>query len=348
MGMASLKAESKFLENPKEQSEPWQSGLLKPIDYGRTFIAELHGPINKLDISYYKSPSEHQLSDVTQSLKRPMAGLNLAYNLPLYVSDLTSDWIFSISLPFDVHFLIDILEPKTAPIINTDFRYGAPKLAFYYDTQIFNFIENISFSWLPLFHECTHLGDEIILIRVDTHVPISRLNISYEYTEFQITLNDFANRIGNLHSFRLGGLYRISHRGLGWFSINMDPSYIDELNIRNSSLRLEYYFNYQYQNSSLIFSSERVLNILSIEARNKPRFGVPIFQKLNNRWKSIEVIESREWVFNLYAGLQFYPKQRKLNSLGVYFHYYYGISPFGHLRNYPKYTSLGLSFVFNY
>ena len=44
---------------------------------------------------------------------------------------------------------------------------------------------------------------------------ITYINVSYEYTEFQVTLNDPDGSRETRQSFRLVGLYRISNRGLG-------------------------------------------------------------------------------------------------------------------------------------
>jgi hypothetical protein len=242
--------------------------------------------------------------------------------------------------------LEDMWDPVTAPVINTDYRFGSPKIRFikYFDN--WKYIKNLSFSWLPIFHECTHLGDEITIYRVEENFPITRINVSYEYTEFQATINDPGYQRETMHTFRLGGLYRISNRGVGWFSARKDADVIGEINLNESNYRGEYYLEYQFQRAEGFLASKRAMNIISFEIRDRLRYGYPLYKLNDGVWETTEVKEKMTLNFNLYIGYKFFPKSEKTQSIGFYFHAYRGLNPYGQLRNYPGYPFFGIALTY--
>jgi hypothetical protein len=253
-----------------------------------------------------------------------------------------------ISWPMSVHVLEDMWEPETAPVIDTDYRYGSPQIGYIHNFSETDLIQNISFVLLPVGHECTHLGDEVVIYRKDNNLPITRINISYEYTEFFMTLNDPLASKDSAHSFRLGGLYRISDRGSGWFSIRPDIEASSTIEIEDSQYRHELYALYQFERSEGFLASKSIKNILSIEARNRVQYGVPIFKYEDGDWVQKDIEEQMVWTYNVYFGWEFSPKLNDTQSFGLYLHYYNGINPFGQLRNYPSYSFLGTTISYQY
>lgn len=326
-------------------------GLLKNSKYEMPYISEFHSSISKVELGYNKSYAEYNLQSENEKFDRPMIELHLGFEAPLFNYEFKDknnkrDWAFGATLPISVHVLEDIFEPVTAAVINTDFRFGSPRIKAIKYLSDDGLLKNISISWLPIFHECTHLGDEIIIYRKDVDFPITRINVSYEYTEFHLTFNDIADSKKNEHSLRLGGLYRISDRGYGFFDIQKQAIDVDTVTyVNHSERRLEYFAAYQYQRTEGFLANERCRNILSAEFRSRVRYGYPIYKLKNGVWEATEVKESYSGNINVYFGWKFYPKD-ETQSLGLFFHFFRGLNPYGQLRNYPGYTFYGLSLTY--
>ena len=340
-----------FTVSSQDTIRPVWDGFIESANYAKPFISEMHSTVSKVELGYNKSYSEFNLLEQNSKFDRPMVEMHVGFDAPLYAISFGSagnkpQWGIAVSLPLSVHVLEDMWDPVTAPVINTDYRFGSARIRAirYFSGE--RFLKNISFSWLPIFHECTHLGDEITIYRKDENFPITRINVSYEYTEFQVTLNDPDKNRETLHSLRLGGLYRISNRGLGWFSVRKDAELTTDIDIPASNYRAEYYAEYQFQRSSGFLASKRFVNLLSFEIRNRLRYGYPLFKKVDNVWETTEVKEKMQTNFNLYVGYKFYPRSTNSQSIGLYLHGYRGLNPYGQLRNYPGYPFFGLSLTY--
>lgn len=335
----------------EELSEKILNGLLNSSLYERPFVSEFHSSISKVELGYNKSYAEYNLNSETEKFDRPMIELHLGFEAPLFSYDIFDDknkksWSIGATLPISVHVLEDIFEPVTAAVINTDFRFGSPRIKAIKYLNDEGFLKNISFSWIPMFHECTHLGDEIIIYRKDVDFPITRINVSYEYTEFHLTLNDVADSKKNEHTLRFGLLYRLSDRGYGYFDIQKQAIDIDTVTyVKHSEFRFEYFAAYQYQRTEGFLASERFRNILSAEFRSRVRYAYPIYKMDKGVWQPTEVKEGYIGNINLYFGWKFYAKSDN-QSLGFYFHYFRGLNPYGQLRNYAGYNFFGLSLTY--
>ncbi|HOT13379.1 MAG TPA: hypothetical protein PK252_01340 [Bacteroidales bacterium] len=327
-------------------------GFFESAAFAQPFVSEMHSNVSKAELGYNKSYSEFDLLEEGSKFNRPMVELHAGFDIPLFANfsrdiDNKNKWGFAASVPVSVHVLEDMWGSETAPVINTDYRFGSFKLRLIRYFPNNRFIKNISFSWLPIFHECTHLGDEITIYRKDENFPITRINVSYEYTEFQATINDPDRIRENCHSLRLGFSYRISNRGLGWFSVRKDAELTTDLDIPASKYRGEYYLEYQFQRTQGFLASKRFVNVLSFEVRYRLRYGYPLFKKVDEgKWETTEVKEGMLFNFNLYWGYKFYPKTNFNHAVGFYFHGYRGLNPYGQLRNYPGYPFFGISLIY--
>jgi len=324
--------------------------LLK-TQYGKPLLSEMHSTICKMEAGFNKSYSEFDLLEEKSNFERPMVEVHVGFEAPIFASGYgtkgsNKNWGFGMTLPLSVHVLEDMWGPETAPVINTDYRFGGPRLFAIRNFTNGEFLKNISFSWLTLFHECTHLGDEITIYRVEENFPITRINVSYEYTEFQVTLNDPLKNDENYQTLRLGFLYRISNRGLGWYSVREDVELTQSLEIPASKYSAEYYVEYQFQRAKGFLASKRCVNILSFEARNRVRYGYPMFRKVDNEWETKNIKETMNFCFNLYFGYKFFPHLDGNQSIGLFFHAYTGLNPYGQLRNYPSYPFFAMSLIY--
>lgn len=338
--------------NAQESSSFFGDGFLRDINFSKPFISELHSTINKIEVGYYKDYGPYNLSDKFAMYKRPMVEIHLGFDASLFSFDLgkmkddSPKWSFGLSIPVSIHVLEDMWEPITAAVIDVDYRFGSPKLSAirFFDSS--NFIKNISFMWLPIFHECTHLGDELVLAVDAKDYPLKRVNVSYEYTEFQVTLNDPNGSMENNHAFRIGGRARISDRGFGWFgteSFAIDSTIVD---LQESTNRFEWNFEYQMQRTKGFLAGKRAMNILSIDVSSRVRLGIPIYEKIEDEWIAREKKESNTMTFNAYFGWKFFGKGKKTHPLGLYIHAYRGINTWGQLRNQGHYGFVGFALTY--
>ena len=330
---------------------PAWDGFFESAAFAKPFVSEMHSTVSKAEFGYNRSYSEFDLLEEGSKFDRPMVEMHAGFEVPLYAikfgkTEQTDKWGIAVSVPVSVHVLEDMWGPETAPVINTDYRFGSFRIRGIRYFSGNGFIKNISFSWLPIFHECTHLGDEITIYRKDENFPITRINVSYEYTEFQATINDPDKIRDNLHTLRFGLLYRISNRGLGWYSVRKDAELTTDLEIPTSNYRAEYYAEYQFQRTRGFLASKRFVNVLSFEVRNRLRYGYPLYKNVDGVWETTEVKEKMQFNFNLYLGYKFYPRSNSEHSVGLYFHGYRGLNPYGQLRNYPGYPFFGLSITY--
>ncbi|TNF25078.1 MAG: hypothetical protein EP329_23735 [Deltaproteobacteria bacterium] len=333
--------------------EPAPEGAFVHGHFGRPFLSELHSTISKIEIGYNKSYDEYNLNEDATAATRPEMEIHFGVELPLYTThfgDLRPDgrsaWSFTMSLPLSVHVLEDMFEPTTAPVIDADYRFGLPRLSLIHRFPKGGWLDNISFTWLPGFHECTHLGDEVVIYRKDTQLPITRLNVSYEYTELQVTVNDPDGRSGNIHTARAGVMFRLSDRDYGWFGISEDDTSGD-FDIAHSDRRFEYFLAYQFQRTTGFLASPTARNIFSVELRNRVRYGVPRFKAADGGgWDTIEVRETMMLSLNAYVGWRFHPDPADDQAVGFFIHAFRGLNPYGQLRNYPGYGFVGFSITY--
>ena len=329
----------------------FSDALLRKTTIARPFLAEMHSSLTKIECGFNKSYSEFDLLGEKSRFDRPMVELHIGTEIPLFFYKKSAetenrDWSFGMRLPISIHVLEDMWGPETAPVINTDYRFGSPRLFAKREFGKGGLIKNLVVSWLPIYHECTHLGDEIVMYRMNQGFPLKRINVSYEFTESQIILNDPGEIEGNNHSFKFGWLYRVSNRGQGWFSARPGIEIDKNLILTNSQFRSEYFFAWEWKRSSGFLASPRCQPVISFEGRWRPRFAYPIQSQLGSVTSVKEVKEQMIFTSNVYVGYRFFPKENRSEAIGLFFHGYSGINPFGQLRNYPRYPFIGLALTF--
>lgn len=333
-------------------SSKFTDGFFKEINYSQPFISEIHSTINKAEIGYHKDYGPYNLEDKFSFFQRPMVEIHLGFDAPLYnfdvgkLQDNSPKWSFGLSIPISIHVLEDMWEPITAAVIDVDYRFGSPKLSTIHFFENPGFVKNLSFSWLPIFHECTHLGDELVLTLKAKGYPISRVNVSYEYSMIQLTLNDPNGTMETNHSFRIGMLYRISNRGFGWFGTESFAVDTSKVSFTQSTHRLEWNIEYQIQRTHGFLAGKRIMNIFSLDISNRVKLGIPVFYKENNQWIEKDKTEQNIYTLNAYFGWNFFGKNKTSHPIGLYFHIYKGINYWGQLRNQGNYGFIGIALTY--
>jgi hypothetical protein len=325
------------------------NGVLSTAQFGLPFVSEMSGTMNKVDLGYGTNRPEYDISYTGEDYKK-FVDLQLGAQIPLYARTFEVDgkpsWGIALSIPFSVHIWEDMWEEVTAPVLNNDYRFGLGTFRYIKYLESDHFIKNIGVNFAPINHECTHIGDELTIYRKDADLPITRVNISYEYSELSITLNDPNGSRETLHSFRLGTMIRISDRGQGWYGLRPEEGDTSVLSV--SDKRYEVYGEYQMQRTHGFLASGNVMNVASIEVRSRLKYGYPFLKEEANGVDWEEVTKSERMVpsVNAYFGWRYYPDVpgSAYSNVGLYVNAYQGVNYHGMFRN-MKYGYLGLSIV---
>lgn len=277
------------------------------------FVSEISSTLN--DISLGKS-SSNKFSG-RDSKKLVVNEVHLGFDMPLlYVEKSNFKW--AMSLPVSIHMIWAPFDKITSPIINNDYRFG---LSFAGSTNLNNsYIKNLSFKVTPFAHESAHLGDELTIDGFQSSDKFFRINVSYEYYELGLTLNDPEILEENTLSFRIGfiGLIRPN---VGYYTYFENE--IGDATLYPSKRWAEYYLELNYKKTNGFLANKQWHPNVSFELRNRIKYEYEKEEK-----------ENRIWCVNAYVGYDFVPKKiNAVKSIGHYFRYYQGVNPHGQLRN---------------
>ncbi len=299
------------------------SHILKP------FLSEIRSTVNKFELAKLNKLDEnYYLSDYAN---RPFFEVHLGTELPVYyLLNKQKDFKFSISGYIGNILLIDMFEETTAPVINTDYFFGLKAAAVKYIDN--PYIRNIGLKLVPIFHESTHIGDEFSIHGYNDLPGFRRVNVSYEAWEIAAVINDPDTIKSNLFSAKVG-FHGLWNTAKGYYTT-------DSLEAKNvmappSEKNYEYYLQLNLQRTKGFLSSERWMNIVSVEANNRLNFSYDGAVK-----------ETRSWNINLYVGWK-YISEKSGHNVGFFFRYYAGIMPYGQFRNTGGYRYAGLSVVYH-
>lgn len=282
-------------------------------DFNKPFVSEISSTLNNLSFGLVES-TKISGRDVK---KLTVNEVHLGVDLPLLYSN-KNNFNWALSIPISTHMVWYPLEEITAPIINNDYRFG---LSFTGHYKLNNkFLKNISFEIKPFAHESTHLGDEFTITGFQDDENFYRVNITYEYYEFSITLNDPEVLNENTLSLRMGYMGLINPKN-GYYTIFENE--IGGNKLYPSKRRGEFYFDLDYQKVTGFLTSKRWKPNISLELRNRVKYDYTNSKD-----------EDRVWCFNSYTGYSYIPKKaNSVKSIGHYIRYYYGLNPHGQFRN---------------
>jgi hypothetical protein len=270
---------------------------------------------------------------------------NLGLNIPLWSGYFNNRrFAFAAELPFSVDVWMDMFQKSTAPLINSSFWFGVPELTFMHSLRKpWMGIKNYSLKWGSFEHECTHIGDEITLMRREDSLAITRINVSYFYSDLVFTINAIDDSPLENHGFRFG-LWLMYHYNWNWyqkFSTEADESKVEQP-VGNF---YEYYFQYQYQTPAF---GRHFQGIAASEIRNKQRYIYPFYDlKPDGSWNEQVSKNERTWCFHAVAGIRYNTlKNNYFSRFGITFNAYYGLNPHGQFRNRNNYLQYGFSLIF--
>ncbi|MDR0546283.1 MAG: hypothetical protein LBG77_01640 [Dysgonamonadaceae bacterium] len=329
------------------------NGFARSAAWGRPFWADMHSTLTRVEVAYATNSPDYDWAGDGNSY-RPYVFANIGADLPVWTGEFSGGKFgVSLALPFFVDVWLDMFERTTAPVINTAYRFGAFDFGFIHHLEkpFFRVIKNYAVRISPLKHECTHIGDELTIYRInDADMKVTRINVSYNYAEFMLTLNDPAGSIRSNHALRFGFLLLHDFKR-GYYDIL--PQEADEDVVESSHRPWEWYIQWQYQ-SALMRRNMQV--IASMEWRDRERYNYPFsysghlqdwldaHPKLSSRW----MLNPTQLCINFFAGLRFNNVVHLgyYSKIGVGFRYYSGINPYGQFRSQPRFNQWGITLMF--
>jgi len=303
-------------------------------NFSQPFIAEMYSSLikmetvslNKLHPLYYKSDAS----------ARPFIEVQTGYQLPvfLYAREHTlGNLKIALSTPVSILTMVDLFESETAPVINTDYRFGIQASFLFTPAGARNsFIRNYHVTLVPIFHESTHLGDEFVIHGYNRVPDFVRINVSYEAWQAIIGINRLHdNRKRNLSAEI--GYQRLMPFQDGYY--NVDSFEVQGVHILPSQSRDLWFFRSEYVHPVGRNKGRAGEVVFSTEIRREPRFGY-----------TAENPERPAWSGNVYIGY----RVAVLNTpkrIGIYYRHYRGIVPYGQLRDQDGFVLHGVSLILN-
>jgi len=329
--------------------ETFNNGWGVPATFGRPFIADLHSSNTSIDVGIGTNQQEYDLSTRDIKSQKAFVRTNVGVLIPFYTRNFKNDQKgFSVDMPLHSWILLDLFESITSPVINTDYSFGIQFK--YIDRVDHGWLKNYTIPFAPIYHQRTHLGDELTNFRKAEEMPITRVNVSYNFSELSIYINEPEHITGFNQSFRLGFLYVLSQANIepknNWYWYSCRPEEADTSLFNPTNKRMEFHFQYQLQMGKYLLSGEKLRNVFSVELRNRLQYGYPRFYYENQTWITENVEEKRTWTLNLFFGWRVGNESFLNKHLGFGLRYYRGINPHGQFRNMDQHQFIGLSLLY--
>ena len=242
-------------------------------------------------------------------------------------------WAVGVFFPLSFHMVEDMGKDESAPILNTDYRFGTmikgqiglpSKLWIFEDSHI-------GIRYVPLAHESTHLGDEFTLHATQKYGNnFRRVNVSYQYWELG---GSFEPNRGLLEmKFRGGVIHEAFHKGIGWYDAALIQPVGGTVTLANQ--KYEPYTGVEAYYPPLLgglFGSVDIRNRI-VYNYDRPSRAVP---------------EERQISVNALLGI----RQQRPNSRiqpAYALRYYHGVNPAGQFRSQKNYQMYGLEISFQF
>jgi hypothetical protein len=325
-------------------------GFFNQRDFGKYFVADMYSPVSKLQIGAGTNGTDYNNNPLRKSGFIALEELTLGTDIPIYIGSLrlgNQKFRFSVSGSLSAVVWFDGMNPKSAPILNVDYRVDFPEIHLLKEFNNRHF-KNLLLRISLIEHESTHIGDELTLYRKDAGFPITRVNVAYECGDASLTLNDPAGVVQNNHALTIGGRFvynTFQHEG--YYYMHQPDG--DTTLISSSVRRLEGYIRYQFDGISGPLHIGSFYPVISAELRQRVRFGYPYYitdYSMPRGFRSVQGIERYAPCLNIYAGWFNRGKPGHPGKVGGFFRYYTGINPYGQFRNLPAYSFIGVALVY--
>lgn len=341
--MASAQTSPARTEGAKNESDSTlaRNGWFVYAPYGKSLLSDMHPNFVRFELVGNTNNPVYDFAGTGKDFRPTILGC-FGVDLPLWQGNFGPNDRYGICVAqiASAHLWMDLFEPVTSPIINTDYRIGMATATFIHRLNL-KFVKNYSVAWSPLKHESTHIGDELQIRRVEQGYAIRRADVSYNYTELAVTLNEPEDRSLQCHTFRLG-LMLLWSPNEGWYSI-LESAGDGKASLAHPRMSpWEAYFQYQYQSPT---SRHGFQAVASAEIRNRVVYGYDLSLKQGQTDHSPD--DYRRFTYNIFLGARYnipgYDGYFSRFNLGV--RLYHGNCPYGHYRSIDNFSQVGFSMI---
>lgn len=229
------------------------------------------------------------------------------------------EWGFGLWLPVSFHMIEDFKD-DSAPIVNTDYRFGFMTKA---QVGLAN-QRRLGFRFTPWAHESTHLGDEFTIGAERNHPNFERVNVSYEYFEYGVSLDTpiLTIRHGGIRPWGSDGYY--SDHLLGETTPTLTPS------------RANYEPSVGFEWRQKGTGTSRVA-FVSVDTRRKLVYSYH---------RAPGETETHQWSWSMEIGRAVQEGTTGVPLREYFLQFYHGVNPHGQLRSQSSYTFVGVGWTF--
>lgn len=332
------------------------------VPYGQSLCADEHPDFMRADIGAVRYTPETNYGNSSAKYSAQVFAV-FGVRINIWSMDIQDRRFgFSFSQTASAHLWMDISEPTTSPVVNTDYRVGVPTFTFLHRLQgeeAVPFLKNYSIQFCPFKHESTHIGDEMVLQRADKGYALRRVNVSYNYVEMDVTLNEPEDRYAPTHTFRVGALVLLKPKH-GWYFVDSRDGDVNNIAsnqpVRNnraglperygpSGLPFEMWLQYQYQSGC---SPHGFQAIVSAEVRNRAMYGYSLTETAHADTPREAKYDPRRFTYSVFVGARYnmphYDSYFSRIAVGV--RAYHGNCPYGMFRSVDNFSSIGLCIVY--
>ena len=325
----------------------WSSWHFEPHSYYDPLSAEPRSAETKIlfvgrgsSVPYALNPGQSLIWDISVGTEIPIIGWTQG-DLSTRNSPVAARrWGVGVWIPISFHLVEDLSKDPSAPVLNTDYRFGGMIKAQYGLADKSGMREShIGLRYVPIAHESTHIGDEFILGATRKYgSTFERVNVSYQYWElggsFETSVLDVVNT-GTLRMMFRGGVVREAfHHGIGWYDTNLLQP--DGATVTPSNRNIEPYFGVE---AFYVPASWTSGPFVSFDDRNRTIYTY--------HRASPAVPENTLWSANIMAGWREEKNDRRFQP-SYFVRYYHGVNPAGQFRSQPNYQLFGVGLLVHF
>lgn len=322
----------------------WASWHFEPHSYYDPVSAEPRAAETKImffgrasSVPFAVNPGQSFIWDISVGAEIPVLGFTNGDPGTRWAPVASGRWGFSLSIPVSFHLNEDLSKDPSAPVLDTDYRFGGMLKAQYGLHDRWGFHDShVGLRYVPISHESTHLGDEFTLGATKKYGnAFERVNVSYQYWELGGSFEPNFLRTGNLHMMFRGGLIREAfHSGIGWYDTEL----------------------LQPVGGSVTASHRNIEPYMDVEAFWVPKgWKAGPFLSFDDRDRTIytyhrasaAVPEPTEWSVNIMAGWREEKNDRRFQP-SYFLRYYHGVNPAGQFRDQPNYQLYGIGLTVHF
>ena len=331
------------------------------VPYGHSLYADMHPDFVRCDVGAVSYAPETNYGGNPSKYSMQMFAV-FGARVSFWSMDLQNRRFgLNIAQTFSAHLWMDISERTTSPVVNTDYRVAVPTFTFIHRLQgaeAVPFLKNYSLMFCPFKHESTHIGDEMVLQRADKGYALRRVNVSYNYAELNVTLNEPENRYVQTHTFRVGALVLLNPNKSWYFVDSRDgevnniasnqPVKTNAAGLKErhgpSGLPFECWLQYQFQSNC---SKHGFQAIVSAEVRNRAMYDYSLTEQTHSLTPRESNADKRRFTYCVFVGARYntprYDSYFSRIALGI--RAYHGNCPYGMFRSVDNFSHIGLSLI---